>query len=51
MPKKPRIINIGNSDEKADWIKRIDNGQAQERDLKAHEEAKRPHRSSKRQSP
>ncbi len=50
MPKKPRIINIGNSDEKADWIKRIDNGKAQERDLKAHEDAKRKH-ASKRQSP
>ena len=50
MPKKAPI-NIGNSDEKADWIKRIDDGKAQERDLKAHEDAKRQRQSSKHQSP
>lgn len=52
MLKKPLVIHIGNSDDKADWIKLVDNGEAQKRDLKAHDEAARKHKAaSKRQSP
>lgn len=46
-PTRP-TINIGNSDNKADWLKKLDDGKYQEQDIKAHEEAIRRHQSRPR---
>ena len=37
------ILNIGSSDDNADWLKLIDNGKFKEEDLAAHDKARRLH--------
>ena len=37
------VLNVGSSDENADWLKRIKDGKYQDEDIAAHDEAQRLH--------
>jgi hypothetical protein len=37
------VLNIGSSDDNADWLKLVDDGKRKEGDLDAHDDARRLH--------